>query len=117
MGYMMLIVEPRGQREARTQEEGQAVWDRMTRFADGLKARGLLKMAESLRRDEEGARIQVRGGKSTLVDGPFAEAKEMVGGIFLLDCKTKEEALAIARACPAAEWATIEVREIGPCFL
>ena len=67
MGYMMLIVEPRGQREARTSEEGQAVWDRMVRFADGLKARGLLKMAESLRRDEEGARIQVRGGKSTLV--------------------------------------------------
>jgi hypothetical protein len=74
-------------------------------------------MAESLRRDEEGARVQVRGGKSTLVDGPFAEAKEMVGGIFLLDCQTKEEALAIARACPAAEWATIEVREVGPCFL
>jgi len=117
MGYMMLIVEPRGQREARTQEEGQAAWDRMVRFADGLKTRGLLKMAESLRRDEEGARIQVRGGKSTLVDGPFAEAKEMVGGIFLLDCKTKEEALAIARECPAAQWATIEVREVGPCFL
>ena len=117
MGYMMLIVEPRGQREARTPEEGQAAWDHMVRFADGLKTRGLLKMAESLRRDEEGARIQVRAGKSTLVDGPFAEAKEMVGGIFLLDCKTKEEALAIARECPAAQWATIEVREVGPCFL
>ena len=117
MGYMMLIVEPRGQREARTQEEGQAAWDGMVRFADGLKSRGLLKMAESLRRDEEGARIQVRGGKSTLVDGPFTEAKEMVGGIFLLDCKTKEEALAIARECPAAQWAAIEVREVGPCFL
>jgi hypothetical protein len=117
MGYMMLIVEPRGQREARTPAEGREAWDSMVRFADGLKSRGLLKLAESLRRDEEGARIQVRGGKSTLVDGPFAEAKEMVGGIFLLDCNTKEEALAIARECPAAQWATIEVREVGPCFL
>lgn len=51
-----------------------------------------------------------------MVDGPFAEAKEMVGGIFLLDCKTREEALAIAAQCPAAEWATIEVRALGPCF-
>src|SRR4026209_1113930 len=106
MGYMMLIVEQAGQREDRTPEEGQAAWDGMVRFADGLKSRGLLKMAESLRRDEEGARHQVRGGKSTLVDGPFAEAKEMVGGILLLDCQTKEEALAIARECPAAHWAT-----------
>lgn len=117
MGYMMLIVEPRGQREARTLEEGQAVWDRMVRFADDLKARDLLKAVASLKPDAQGVRVQVRGGKSALVDGPFAEAKEMVGGIFLLDCQTKEEALAIARACPAAEWATIEVREVGPCYI
>jgi hypothetical protein len=49
-------------------------------------------------------------------DGPFAEAKEMVGGFFLLTCETRDQALEIARACPAAEWATIEVRELGPCF-
>jgi hypothetical protein len=116
MGYMMLIVEPRGQREARTPEEGQAAWDGMVRFADGLKSRGLLKMAESLRRDEEGARIQVRGGKSMLVDGPFAEAKEMVGGFFLVDCDSRDEALAIAKRCPAAEWATVEVRPLAPCY-
>ena len=117
MGYMLLIVEPRGQREARTRDEGMAAWDSMMRFADGLKARGLLKAAESLKKDAEGTRIQMRAGKSTIVDGPFAEAKEMVGGFFLLDCKTKEEALAIARECPAAQWATVEVRETGPCFL
>ena len=117
MGYMLLIVEPRGQRRARSPEEGQAAWDSMVRFADGLKARGLLKAVESLKPDEQGTRVAVRGGKSTLVDGPFAEAKEMVGGFFLLDCETKEQAIAIARECPAAQWATVEVREVGPCFL
>ena len=61
--------------------------------------------------------FQVRGGSSALLDGPFAEAKEMVGGFFLLDCKTKEQAVAIARECPAAQWATVEVREVGPCYL
>ena len=61
-------------------------------------------------------RVQVRDGKPTLIDGPFAEAKEIVGGFFLLDCETREQAIAVARECPAAEWATVEVREFGPCL-
>ena len=51
-----------------------------------------------------------------LSDGPFAEAKEMVGGFFLLNCATREEALAIAADCPAAEWCTVEVRALAPCY-
>ena len=51
-----------------------------------------------------------------MVDGPFAEAKEMVGGFFLLDCDSMAEAVAIAHECPAAEWATVEVRALGPCY-
>jgi hypothetical protein len=117
MGYMLMILEPRGQRRTRSPDEGQAAWDSMVRFGSDLKDRGLLLASESLRPDEQGTRIQVRGGKSMLVDGPFAEAKEMVGGFFLLDCDSKEQAIAIARECPAAQWATIEVREVGPCYL
>ena len=52
-----------------------------------------------------------------LVDGPFAEAREMVGGFFLIDVATREEALAIARRCPAVAWATVEVRECAPCHV
>ncbi len=51
-----------------------------------------------------------------MLDGPFAEAKEMIGGFFLLDCATRDEAVAIASQCPAAEWATVEVRAVGPCY-
>ena len=54
--------------------------------------------------------------RRTLVDGPFTEAKEMVGGFFLLTCETRAEAVAIANECPAMDWATVEVRELGPCF-
>ena len=61
-------------------------------------------------------RVKVRDGKPMLIDGPFAESKEMVGGYFILDCATRDEAVAIASEVPAAEWATIEVREFGPCF-
>lgn len=114
MSYMLLIVEPVGQRGERGEDEGRELYDRMLRFADGLKQRGVLSAAQSLSTDA--SRLQVRNGRQTLVDGPFAEAKEMVGGYFLLDCATREEAIAIAAECPAARWATVEVREFGPCF-
>jgi hypothetical protein len=117
MAYMLLIVEPRGQRQARSAEEGRAAWDSVLRFAGDLKARGLLKAVESLKPDAEGVRVAVRGGRNSIVDGPFAESKEMVGGFFLLDCDTKEQAISIAHECPAAQWASVEVREVGPCYL
>ncbi|HQR76572.1 MAG TPA: YciI family protein [Burkholderiaceae bacterium] len=116
MSYMLLIVEPKGQRRERTEDEGRALYDSMLKFSADLKARGLLTVSQSLRSDAEAVRVQVRQGKRTLTDGPFAEAKEMVGGYFLLTCKTREEAVAIATECPAAQWATVEVREFGTCF-
>jgi len=116
MSYMLLILERRGQRESRSEAAGRALYERMLRFSADLKSRGLLKMSQSLKTDSGGARVQVDGGRPRIVDGPFAEAKEMVGGFFLLDCETREQAVAIAQECPAAEWATVEVRELGPCF-
>ncbi|WMD21745.1 YciI family protein [Achromobacter seleniivolatilans] len=115
MSYMLLIVEPVGQRAQRTPEEGREAYAQMLRYAEGLKARGLLTGAESLKSESEGVRLSIRDGQRTLVDGPFAEAKEMIGGFFLLTCETREEALALAAECPAAQWATVEVRELGPC--
>jgi hypothetical protein len=116
MSYMMLIVEPVEQRKQRTPAQGQEAYDRMLGYAEQLKTRGLLKSAESLLSQDRAVRVQKRSGEARLVDGPFAEAKEMIGGFFVLDCKTREEAVAIAADCPAAEWCTIEVRELGPCF-
>lgn len=117
MAYMLLIHEPVGQRATRTRAEGEAVYERMLQFGRELQGRGKLLAAESLASLDAGAaRVEVRAGKPQVLDGPFAEAKEMIGGFFLLDCKTREEALAIARACPAAEWATVEVRATAPCY-
>ncbi|HYC95229.1 MAG TPA: YciI family protein, partial [Sphingomicrobium sp.] len=72
---------------------------------------------ESLASQSTAARVKVRSGKATVVDGPFAEAKEMIGGFFLIDCATREEAVAIAAQCPAAEWCTVEVRSLAPCYV
>lgn len=116
MAYTLLIVEDPHQRDTRTPAEGRAAYDSMVQFAEQLKARGLLLATQSLTSHAAAARVQVRDGQSQVLDGPFAEAKEMVGGFFLLDCQTRAQAIAIAAECPAAQWCTVEVREVGPCF-
>ncbi|MCB1890282.1 MAG: dehydrogenase [Rhodocyclaceae bacterium] len=115
MPFLMLIIEPRGQRAARSADEAQARYDEMSAFAGQLNERGVLRAAESLRADEHGVRVGQVDGRLQLRDGPFAEAKEMVGGFFLLDVASLDEALEIARQCPAARFATVEVRECAPC--
>lgn len=115
MAYTLLIVEDPHQRDTRTPAEGRAAYDSMVQFAQQLKARGLLLATQSLT-SHAAARVQVRDGQSRVLDGPFAEAKEIVGGFFLLDCQTQAQAIAIAAECPAAQWCTVEVREVGPCF-
>jgi len=115
MPYMLLVMEPVGQREARPIPDGKVLFDRMAQFGEGLKARGIGKFFDSLGPTSKGVRVEMRNGKRSMVDGPFAEAKEIVGGFFMLDC-SKEEALAAAAECPAAEYCTIEVREVGPCW-
>jgi hypothetical protein len=116
MAYMLLVAEKAGERAMRSESELRTRYDRMLRFSEDLKQRGLLTLSQSLRTDAEGARVSMRGEKAVVRDGPFTEAKEMIGGIFLLTCATREQAIGIARECPAAEWATLEVRELGPCF-
>lgn len=116
MTYMLLILEPTGQRQERTEAQGRDAYAQMLKFGDSLKARGLLKATESLASHRQAARVSYAGGKAQVLDGPFAEAKEMIGGFFILSCASFEEAVAVARECPAAQWATVEVRAFAPCY-
>lgn len=116
MPFMLLIVEPVDQRSARTETEGREAYDRMRRWGQSLQQRGLLQGMESLASQRHATRVERRDGQTRLTDGPFAEAKEMVGGFFLLNCDRREDALQLAAECPAAEWCTVEVRSLAPCF-
>ncbi len=116
MRYMLLIVEPPGQRATRTRAEGEAAYAAMKAFGEKLGERGQLVAVESLASHAQAARVQRQGAKTSVVDGPFAEAKEMIGGFFLIDVDSREEALAAAAECPAAQWCTVEVRPLAPCF-
>lgn len=117
MRYMLIVVEPRGQREARSEDEGRALYAEMLAFGQGLAARGQLVASESLLPDSHGVRVQRHDAQTKLLDGPFAEAREMVGGFFLIECASRDAALEIAQTCPAARFATVEVRECAPCYV
>lgn len=115
MPQMLLIVEPTGQRAERGLAAGEAVYQRMLDFAAALQAEGLLLGVNSL--GSGAKRLAKRNGSAQVWDGPFAEAKEMVGGYFLLDTDDEAVAMAWAERCPAAEWATVEIRGIAPCYI
>ncbi|WP_310567040.1 YciI family protein [Hydrogenophaga sp.] len=116
MAYMLLIHEPVGQRATRTEAEGRAAYAAMEAFGEGIAARGQLQAVASLAGLDTAVRVSHARGPAQTLDGPFAEVKEMVGGFFLLQNVTREEALAYAHACPAAQWCTVEVRALAPCF-
>lgn len=116
MPYLLLIIEPVGQRAERTEAQGREAYAAMQRFGERLRAQGRLRAVESLGSTADAVRISEAPGALRRIDGPFAEAKEMVGGFFLLDGVTREQAIELARECPAAQWATVEVRSLAPCF-
>lgn len=116
MAYVLLILENGEERRNRPQADGQRAYARMNEFNASLSARGVLRACESLSTRAQRVSGDAAAGKRSMVDGPFAEAKELVGGFFLLDCKTDAEAQAIALECPAAEWATVELRKVAPCY-
>jgi len=116
MSFMLLIVEPAGQRATRTEAEGRAAYASMQAFGERLAAQGRLQAVASLAGLDSAVRVRQDGGRPQTLDGPFAEAKEMVGGFFLLQNVTREQAIELAHECPAAQWATVEVRALAPCF-
>ncbi|MEO6712322.1 MAG: YciI family protein [Mycobacteriales bacterium] len=79
-----------------------------------VNRRGSWLVGERLRPDTEGKRVQLRGRHVRVTDGPFAEAKEHIGGFDVLECTSLEEAIEVASKHPFAAVGTIEVREAWP---
>ncbi len=102
--------------DAMTAEERRRSLDRWNEWVDGMIARGQVTYGQPL---ENGGRLVGRSRAGRPLDGPFAEAKELVGGIFLVAASSLEEATAIAETCPSLPYGlTIEVRPIaGACHL
>jgi hypothetical protein len=86
--------------------------ERMGRFNDELVKAGALKTAEGLHPLTKGTRVTFAGGKAKATDGPFVEAKEVVGGYWMLEAKSKEEVVNWMLRCPAEPDDVIEIRQI-----
>ncbi|AUX34301.1 YciI family protein [Sorangium cellulosum] len=112
MRFMMLMI-PRGYESAApgTMPDAKAV-AAMMRYNESLQRAGVLLALDGLHPPSMGARISFPGGKPQVVDGPFAEAKEVLGGYWIIQVKSREEAIAWASRCPGSEDAIIEVRQV-----
>lgn len=84
----------------------------MTRYNDELIKAGVLLGLDGLHPTSEGARVSFSGGQASVLDGPFTEAKELIGGYWLIQVHSKEEAVEWATRCPASEGDVIEVRRV-----
>jgi hypothetical protein len=84
----------------------------MTTYNEKLTKAGVLLALDGLHPCSKGARVSFAGGKASVKDGPFTEAKEVIGGYWLIDVTSKEEAVEWARRCPAGDGQFIEVRQV-----
>ena len=85
---------------------------RMMKYNEALKAAGVLITLDGLHPPSAGARVSFPGGKPMVTDGPFIEAKEVIGGYWMIDVKSKDEAIAWASRCPASNNEVIEIRQV-----
>jgi len=84
----------------------------MMKYNESLQKAGVLLALDGLHPPSMGARVTFKGGKPKVTDGPFAEAKEVVGGSWMIQVKSREEAIEWASRCPGSENETIEIRQV-----
>jgi hypothetical protein len=112
MRFLMTIYPNGYQKNAVDVELNAEAMTAMGKFNDDMARAGVLLTVDGLRPPAEGVRITFPGGKARVQDGPFTEAKELVGGYWLIEVKSREEAIAWASRCPAGEGDMIEVRQV-----
>ena len=112
MRFMMLMI-PKGYESAPPDAApDQKAVASMMRYNEQLKKAGVLVTLDGLRPPSTGARVSFSGGKPKVTDGPFAEAKEVIGGYWMIDVPSKEDAIAWAKRCPGSDNEVIEVRQV-----
>ena len=112
MRFMMLMI-PKGYEKAEpgTVPSAEAV-AAMMKYNEQLQKAGVLLALDGLHPPSTGARISFSGGKPTVTDGPFSEAKEVLGGYWMIQVNSKAEAIAWASRCPGLDNEVIEVRQV-----
>src|SRR5258708_611726 len=111
MRFMMLMI-PKAYEKAAPGAMADAQTDgAMMKYNDSLQKAGVLLALDGLHPPSMGARVTFPGGKPKVTDGPFAEAKEVLGGYWMIQVKSKEEAIGWASRCPAGDNEVVEIRQ------
>ena len=112
MRFMMLMI-PKGYEKAQpgAMPDAKAV-AAMMKYNEALQKAGVLLALDGLHPPSMGARVTFASGKPKVTDGPFAEAKEVIGGYWMIQVKSKEEAVEWASRCPASDNEVIELRQV-----
>ena len=110
MKYLCLIYGSDADWAAMPETEREAVYAAYRSFADDARSSGSLVDGAELQPPATATTVRVRGGELSVLDGPFAETKEQLGGYFVLECEGLDEALALASKIPAARHGAVEVR-------
>ena len=112
MRYMLLICADEKTEAAVPEAEMSAIVQGHRRFAEELRAAGKMVVGGRLRPDAEASRIRLKAGQRQVIDGPFAETKEALGGFYLIECDTRQEALEWARKIPLRPDSFVDVRPV-----
>lgn len=112
MRFMMLMI-PKGYEKAEPGKMPDAKdVARMTKYNEHLQKAGVLLELNGLHPPSSAARVSFKSGVPTVTDGPFAEAKEVIGGYWMIQAKSREEAIEWAKRCPGTDDETIEIRQV-----
>ncbi|HLJ74416.1 MAG TPA: YciI family protein [Thermoanaerobaculia bacterium] len=113
MAQYVLMLRDNGTYGSLSPEELQKIFGRFRTWSDKLRAQGKITGGQKLK-DRAGRVMRRNGAKDAVTDGPFAEAKEIIGGFFVVDAKSYDEAQSLASGCPHLDFGSIEIREIDP---
>ncbi len=112
MQFMIVISSDEKAQAKATVEKHKEVLAAYMKYSAELKSAGVMLGGEGLESTASGARVSFKDGQRVVMDGPFTEAKEVVGGFYIIDVKSREEAIEWAAKCPGAQLGGVEVRTV-----
>jgi hypothetical protein len=112
MQYMLLIYGDESGRDAADPEQGRTMMAEYREYTQALIDEGKMRAGDALEPTSSATTVRVRNGETMLTDGPFAETREQLGGYYLIDAASLDEAVDAARRIPGARSGSIEVRPV-----
>jgi hypothetical protein len=112
MQYMLLIFREEAAMQSAKKEDMNQMMAAYTAYTEAMRKAGVMKSGDALQPATAATTVRVKGGKTEVLNGPYAETKEQLGGYYIIDVPDLDSALSWASRCPGASVGTIEVRPV-----